>query len=85
MKWRYYHTVWSVLVFGWITNYMIRIGFSPVLGPIMKEFNITYADAGLLATAFFIAYTVMQFPAGLLGDVVGRKVMLIISSFGWAV
>ena len=85
MKWRYYHTVWSVLVFGWITNYMIRIGFSPVLGPIMKEFKITYTDAGLLATAFFIAYTVMQFPAGLLGDLVGRKVMLIISSFGWAV
>ncbi|MFQ6043424.1 MAG: MFS transporter [Candidatus Poribacteria bacterium] len=85
MKWRYYHTVWSVLVFGWVTNYMIRIGFSPVLSPIMEEFNITHADAGLLATAFFIAYAVMQFPSGHLGDRVGRKVMLTISSFGWAV
>ena len=85
MKWRYYHTVWSVLVFGWVTNYMIRIGFSPVLWPIMEEFKITHADAGLLATAFFIAYAVMQFPAGHLGDRVGRKVMLTISSFGWAV
>ena len=85
MKWRYYHTVWSVLVFGWVTNYMIRIGFSPVLVPVMKEFGITHADAGLLATAFFIAYAVMQFPAGHLGDRVGRKVMLTISSFGWAV
>jgi len=64
---------------------MIRIGFSPVLSPIMEEFNITHADAGLLATAFFIAYAVMQFPAGHLGDRVGRKVMLTISSFGWAV
>ncbi|MBM3234902.1 MFS transporter [Candidatus Poribacteria bacterium] len=85
MKWRYYHTVWSVLVFGWVTNYMIRIGFSPVLRPIMEEFKITHADAGLLATAFFIAYAVMQFPAGHLGDRVGRKVMLTISSFGWAI
>ena len=85
MKWRYYHTVWSVLVFGWVTNYMIRIGFSPVLLPIMDEFKITHADAGLLATAFFIAYAVMQFPAGHLGDRVGRKVILTISSFGWAV
>jgi len=85
MKWRYYHTVWFVLVFGWITNYMIRIGFSPALLPIMDEFKITDADAGLLATAFFVGYAVMQFPAGHLGDRVGRKVILTISSFGWAV
>jgi len=64
---------------------MIRIGFSPVLLPIMDEFKITHADAGLLATAFFIAYAVMQFPAGHLGDRVGRKVILTISSFGWAI
>jgi MFS family permease len=51
----------------------------------MEKFKITHADAGLLATAFFIAYAVMQFPAGHLGDRVGRKVMLTISSFGWAI
>jgi len=64
---------------------MIRIGLSPVLGLIKEELEITYTDAGLLATAFFIAYAAMQFPAGHLGDRIGRKTMLTISSFGWAV
>ncbi len=85
MKWRYYHTVWSVLVFGWVTNYMIRMGLSPVLVQIGEEFGKTHAETGLLMTATFITYAVMQFPAGHLGDRLGRKVMLTISSFGWAV
>lgn len=82
-RWQYYHTVWAVLIFAWITNYLVRMGLSPVLLPIMREFDLTYAQAGLLATAFFYAYTFMQLPAGVLGDWIGKKTILVLAPIWW--
>jgi len=83
MKWEKYHTVWAIMVFGWVTNFMIRSVLSPLLLPIIQEFNLTYAQAGILATAFFCAYTFMQLPAGHLGDRLGRKVVLVLCASWW--
>jgi MFS family permease len=83
MKWEKYHTVWAILIFGWITNYMVRASLSPLLLPILNEFKLTYAEAGILATAFFYAYTFMQLPAGHLGDRFGRKIVLVLCSTWW--
>ncbi|MBI4531702.1 MAG: MFS transporter [Candidatus Latescibacteria bacterium] len=85
MTWQRYHTVWVVLLFGWVANYMARIGLSPALTPIREEFRLSYSQAGLLATAFFYAYALMQFPAGHLGDRFGQKRVLVLGAFGWAV
>lgn len=82
-SWQYYHTVWAVLVFAWITNYLVRMGLSPVLVPIMGEFHLSYAQAGLLATAFFYAYTFMQLPSGSLGDWIGKKTILVLAPIWW--
>jgi len=81
--WEYYHTVWAVLIFAWITNYLVRMGLSPVLIPIMREFHLTFTQAGLLATAFFYAYTFMQLPAGVLGDWIGKKKILVLAPLWW--
>lgn len=83
MQWQKYHTVWAIMIFGWVSNYMVRSSLSPLLIPIMKEFRLTYAEAGILATAFFYAYTFMQFPAGYLGDRFGRKIVLILCTSWW--
>jgi len=83
VKWEKYHTVWAIMIFGWVTNYMVRSSLSPLLIPILEEFKLTYAQAGILATAFFYAYTFMQLPAGHLGDRLGRKVVLILCTSWW--
>lgn len=80
MSWQPYHTIWAVLVGGWITNYMVRMSLPPVLVPMMQEFQLSHSQAGLLATAFFYAYTMMQLPAGHLGDRLGRKSILIFAT-----
>ncbi|HSE95913.1 MAG TPA: MFS transporter [Methylomirabilota bacterium] len=77
MRWRPYHTVWALIVFGWIANYMVRMAFSPLLVPVMGEFGLTHAEGGFLFSVFFYGYVAMQIPAGLLGDRFGRKRILI--------
>ena len=77
VRWQTYHTVWSLLVFGWICNYVVRMAFSPLLEPIMTEFALSHAEAGFLFSVFFYGYISTQIPGGLLGDRVGRKRVLV--------
>lgn len=83
MSWERYHSVWLILIFGWVTNYMVRSSLSPLLIPIIQEFNLTYTQAGILATAFFYAYTMMQLPSGHIGDRLGRKFVLVLCTSWW--
>ncbi len=83
MKWEKYHTVWVIMIFGWVTNYMVRLGLSPLLIPIHQELKLSYAQAGILASAFFYAYTFMQLPAGHIGDRMGRKSLLVVCTSWW--
>lgn len=72
-----YGVIWAILVYAWVANYLIRMALSALLPPIMAEFSLSYAQAGLLSAALFYAYTAMQLPAGVLGDRLGRKRMVI--------
>jgi predicted MFS family arabinose efflux permease len=75
--WQPYHTVWTLIVFGWIGNYVVRMAFAPLLDPIMREFDLSHAGAGLLFSIFFYGYVTMQIPAGFLGGRFGRKRVLV--------
>jgi len=76
--------VWILLIFAWAANFVIRIGFSALLPSIIDELQLSYTKAGLLASAFFYAYVLMQIPAGLLGDRFGRRRILILGLLGGA-
>jgi MFS family permease len=76
--------VWVLLIFAWAANFVIRIGFSALLPSIIDELQLSYTKAGLLASAFFYAYVLMQIPAGLLGDRFGRRRILILGLLGGA-
>ena len=73
-----YVVVWVLLVFAWMTNFTIRVGFSALLPPVMRELDLTYTAAGVLASAYFYAYGFLQLPAGVLGDRFGRRRILLI-------
>ncbi|HEX2501158.1 MAG TPA: MFS transporter [Methylomirabilota bacterium] len=77
MSWQAYHTVWALLIFGWICNYVVRMAFSPLLEPVMAEFGLNHAEGGFLFSVFFYGYVAMQVPAGFLGDRFGRKRVLV--------
>lgn len=77
MPWQPYHTVWALVVFGWIGNYVVRMAFAPLLEPVMAEFGLSHAEGGFLFSVFFYGYVLMQVPAGFLGDRFGRKRVLV--------
>ncbi|MGH7302643.1 MAG: MFS transporter [Candidatus Rokuibacteriota bacterium] len=79
-----YVVVWVLLIFAWAANFVIRIGFSALLPSIIDELQLSYTRAGLLASAFFYAYVVMQIPSGLLGDRFGRRLILLVGLLGGA-
>lgn len=64
---------------------MVRVGMSPLLVPIMNEFDLNYAQAGLLSSAVFWAYTSMQIPSGYMGDRWGRRRFLLLGTFCWSI
>src|SRR5262249_43592036 len=78
VPWQPYHTVWTLVVLGWIANYMVRMALSPLLEPVMAEFHLSHAGAGFLFSVFFYSYLGMQIPAGFLGDRFGRKRVLVL-------
>jgi len=79
-----YVLVWLLLIFAWAANFVIRIGFSALLPSIIDELQLSYTRAGLLASAFFYAYVIMQIPSGLLGDRFGRRRILLLGLLGGA-
>lgn len=79
-----YVVVWFLFVFAWTANFAIRVGFSALLPPIIRELDLSYAQAGALASAFFWAYLALQLPSGLLGDRFGRRRVLLVGLAGVA-
>ena len=65
--------------------YMVRVGMSPILVPIMEEFHLNYAQAGFLSSAVFWAYTSMQIPSGYMGDRWGRRRFLLLGTLSWSI
>src|SRR3990167_1932288 len=80
-----YVVVWLLFVFAWTANFAIRVGFSALLPPIIRDLDLSYARAGVLASAFFWAYLALQIPSGLLGDRFGRRRVLIVGLIAVAV
>src|SRR2546427_6870915 len=79
-----YVLVWLLFIFAWAANFVIRIGFSALLPSIIDELQLSYTRAGMLASAFFYAYVIMQIPSGLLGDRWGRRRILVLGLLGGA-
>ena len=69
---------------GVLVNYFDRINLS-VSGPqLQQEFGLTTADMGLLFSAFFWSYALLQVPTGLVLDRFGVTLVGRIGSFLWA-
>ncbi|WP_058912300.1 MFS transporter [Entomohabitans teleogrylli] len=72
---------WWVTIFlfwlGWIFMYADRTVLNPVMGELEQEFGLTGTQLGILNSVFYFAYALLQVPAGVLGDKIGKKKVLV--------
>jgi len=69
--------VLAVLWLSYFGVYLNRRNISAVLPVLMIDMHLTHTEAGLLITAFFVAYALFQVPAGWLADRLGGKITIL--------
>ncbi|WP_232054965.1 MFS transporter [Leminorella richardii] len=62
---------------GWIAIYAGRSVLNPIMPHIQAEFGLSKGNLGLISSLFFLTYTALQIPAGIYGDKVGRKKIMV--------
>ena len=70
---------------GILINYIDRVGLSAATPELTRELGLTATDIGLLGSAFFWTYSLLQVPGGMVLDRFGVTMVGRASSFLWAV
>ena len=79
---------WSLAIlmfFISFISYMDRVNLSVATPTIMQEFNFDKIDMGLLQTAFFVGYALMQIPGGIMAEYFGHRRVLTVAAIWWSV
>ncbi|MCW3991734.1 MAG: MFS transporter [Candidatus Bathyarchaeota archaeon] len=76
------YVVVAMVWLGWVSIIFSRMIIPPLLPLIEEDLGISHAQAGLLMSSYFLAYALMQLPAGMLGDRLGVKRMMTLGIFG---
>jgi len=70
---------------GILVNYIDRVALSAATPQLTKDLGLTATDIGLLGSAFFWTYSLLQVPGGMILDRFGVTRVGRASSFLWAV
>jgi sugar phosphate permease len=70
---RYRWYIFIVLAFGYVLVYFHRVSSAVVASELTEAFHVSGALLGVLASAYFYPYAIMQLPAGLLSDSLGPR------------
>src|SRR6185503_18113547 len=75
--------IFLMMLFLISINYIDRASLSVAMPLIAKEFDIGPATQGLLLSAFFWTYALMQIPGGMLADRYGPRGVIAAATIGW--
>lgn len=78
------HTVLSILFGGWIVSHMDRMAMAVALPYISTDFQLTPVQSGALMSAFFVGYSLMHIPGGVLADKFGVRRVAAGASVWWS-
>jgi MFS family permease len=74
-----------LLYLAFCISYIDRAAISIALAQIGKDFNLQASDLGIIISAFFLGYAIMQVPGGWLADRIGSKIVIITTIALWSV
>lgn len=66
-------------------SYMDRVNLSVATPMIMQEFTFSKMEMGLLQTAFFVGYALMQVPGGIAAELFGHRIVITAAASLWSI
>ncbi|MBO1100957.1 MFS transporter [Enterococcus hirae] len=72
----YWIKVVAIFFIGWILMYATRTIFNPIMGVVGEQFGLSNTQLGLANSIFFLTYAITQIPFGIIGDKIGRKMII---------
>lgn len=79
------YVVFLFLYIGFCISYIDRSAIGLALPAISKDFNLAPTEMGVVISAFFIGYSIMQIPGGWLSDQLGSKTVILVSLTLWSI
>jgi len=76
--------VLAIMVAATFINYIDRASLSIAAPYIMKEFNFSPAEMGIVFSSFFLSYSVFCFVGGYLSDIYGPKKTIAFAMVAWS-
>lgn len=83
-QWRVRNKMLLILWLIFLISYLDRVNFSVALPAISAELGLTAGEKGLVLSAFFIGYGLLQIVAGLMVDRFGGRVTMTLALFWWS-
>lgn len=75
----------GVLGFGMFVNYIDRVNLSVAAPEIMRDFDISASQMGIVSSAFLWTYAMLQMPIGSIIDRIGVKWVNRVGALMWAI
>ena len=78
---------WNLAILMFLISfigYMDRVNLSVATPVIMQEFSFSRIDMGLIQTAFFAGYSIMQVPGGIMAEYFGHRRVATIAVLWWS-
>ncbi|APX97753.1 MFS transporter [Natronorubrum daqingense] len=84
-RWRYRNTVLALCTLAFFVTMFARVAISPVVPQIIAAFEVSNTAIGAALTGMWVAYGLVQFPSGVVGDRFGERVVILTALGGTAV
>ncbi|HZR40766.1 MAG TPA: MFS transporter, partial [Ktedonobacteraceae bacterium] len=79
---------WGIAILlgaGIVINYFDRVNISVALTPVQQQFHLTAGEMGIILSAFFWSYTLLQLPVGAWLDKLGIQWLMRIGTILWTI
>src|SRR5450631_2663137 len=85
LRFSYRHRVMILLYFLILITYLDRVTISLVGVRIKDAFHLSNTQFGWVLSAFVLAYALFEIPAGLMGDRLGQRKMMLRIVIWWSI
>lgn len=73
----YWIKLTAIFFLGWIALYATRSIISPLKGNLQEAYQLSNAEIGSIMSLFYLGYTILNAPSGFIGDILGKKLVLV--------